>query len=263
MSDSRVCTLDMEDGLAVLTLNRPDSLNALNKALKSELTHMIRTVGKPDSGARALLITGAGRGFSSGADLMEAAAQGGAIDPGADLIDSYNPLMNELAALPLPVVTAINGVAAGAGMSLAVAGDIAVAARSARFIQSFVKIGLVPDAGSSHWLPRLIGLPRARAMMMLGEEIPAQTAKDWGLIYDVVDDDSLMDRARLLARQLAEGPTIALGQIRQLLNRSTDNSYATQLQAEAEAQRIAGRSKDCKEGVMAFAARKAPNFTGS
>ncbi|TNE60623.1 MAG: 2-(1,2-epoxy-1,2-dihydrophenyl)acetyl-CoA isomerase [Alphaproteobacteria bacterium] len=262
MADFQSITLEIEAGLAVLTLNRPDRLNALSAQMKSELLAAVRKIGAPYSGVRALLITGSGRGFCAGADLAESAAQGDLRDAGANLIDSYHPFFLELAALEIPVVSAINGVAAGAGMSLAISADLVLAARSAYFLQAFVNIGLVPDAGSTFLLPRLIGTQRARAMMMLGEKVPAETALEWGLVYDVVDDDKLMDTARTLARKLANGPTRAYAGIRSLMKSSADNSYAEQLQAEAGAQRLASRTSDSAEGVMAFVQKRPADFKG-
>lgn len=253
---------DLTDGLAVITFNRPDRLNALSDQLKSEFLQALRHIAKPDSGARALLITGSGRGFCAGADLAESGMTADR-DLGASLTDTYHPFLTELANLKIPVVSAVNGVAAGAGMSIAISADIVIAARSAYFLQAFINIGLVPDAGSTFILPRLIGTARAKAMMMLGEKIPAEKALDWGMVYDVVDDEVLLDAATTLARKLASGPTVALSGIRGLMASSQTNDYQNQLAAEATTQRVAGRSEDCIEGVMAFIQKREANFKGS
>lgn len=248
------------DGLATITFNRPDRLNALSAKLKSEFLQALRSLNREDSEARALLITGAGRGFCAGADLAEGGNEDR--DMGASLTDTYHPFLTELANLKIPVVSAVNGVAAGAGMSIAISADIVIASKSAYFLQAFVNIGLVPDAGSTFLLPRLVGLNRARAMMMLGEKVPADTALDWGLVYDVVEDDQLMDKAKAIATKLAKGPTVALGSIRQLMAQSLTNDYQGQLAAEATAQRSAGRTEDCVEGVMAFIQKREAAFKG-
>ena len=261
MADFETLILDITDGLATITLNRPERLNALSNGLKAELLTAIRQIAKPDSGVRALLITGSGRAFCSGADLAEGGMSTDR-DMGANLIATYHPILLELAALEMPVISAVNGVAAGAGMSIAISADIVLAARSAYFLQAFVNIGLVPDAGSTFLLPRLVGTARARAMMMLGERLPAEKALDWGLVYDVVEDEKLMETATALARKLAKGPTLALAGIRKLIADSHDNSYSEQLTLEAMEQRKAGRSTDCVEGVMAFIQKRDAEFKG-
>ena len=258
MTDFKDLTLTIQNGLATITLNRPERLNALNNGLKSELLVAVRSVGAKDSGARCLLITGSGRGFCAGADL----AEGARIDPGASLLDTYHPLLQELAGLEMPIVSAVNGVAAGAGMSLAISADIVIAAQSAYFLQAFVNIGLVPDAGSTYILPRLIGNARARAMMMLGEKVSADTALEWGMIYRVVADDTLAATATDLAQKLANGPTKALASIRKLMTSSAGNGFSEQLQAEAIAQRAAGQTADSVEGVTAFLEKRPTNFSG-
>lgn len=261
MADFETLILDIEDGLATIRLNRPERLNALSNQLKAELLQAIRQIAKPDSSVRALLITGEGRAFCSGADLAEGGMSTDR-DMGANLIATYHPILLELAALDMPVISAVNGVAAGAGMSIAISADIVLAARSAYFLQAFVNIGLVPDAGSTFILPRLVGTARARAMMMLGERLPAEKALEWGLVYDVVDDDKLAGTAKALAQKLAKGPTVALSSIRKLMAASHDNSYSEQLTMEAMEQRKTGRTSDCVEGVMAFIQKRNANFTG-
>ncbi len=252
----------VEEGLATITLNRPDSLNALSAGMLNDLLSAVRESAKPSSDARALMITGAGRAFCSGADLGVDAFDDQDRDLGAALINAYHPILLELSALNIPVISVVNGVAAGAGMSIALSSDIVIAAKSAYFLQAFVNIGLVPDAGSTYILPRLVGAARARAMMMLGERLPAEKAQDWGLIFEAVEDERLTERGVELATALANGPTKALGSIRQLVSQSLKNSYAEQLHQESQMQREAGRSDDCVEGVMAFLQKRPAVFQG-
>ena len=244
--------------VATVVLDRPGSLNALNGAMVDELRAAVESL--PGSGARCLLITGEGRGFSSGADL----AGGGGLpsDAGLALEKHFNPLVEALFALPIPVVAAVNGPAAGAGCSLALAADIVIAARSAYFLQAFINIGLIPDAGATWLLPRLAGRARAMEMMMLGERIPAERAMEWGMIARVVDDGDLASEAVALATSLAQGPTVALGLIRRLARESAQLPLGDALAAERSAQREAGNSADFKAAVMAFLQKRQPRFDG-
>jgi len=244
--------------VATVTLDRPDSLNALSAAMLDELRAAVESL--PGSGARALLLTGAGRGFSSGADL----ASGGGLpdDVGAALEGHYNPLIEALFALPLPVVAAVNGPCAGAGCSLALAADIVIAGRSAYFLQAFVNIGLIPDAGATWLLPRLAGRARAMEMMMLGERIPAERALEWGMISRVVDDAELAAESVALATRLAQGPTVAYGLIRGLARNAGQLPLTEALAAERVAQRDAGCTHDFKSAVMAFLQKRQPTFNG-
>lgn len=246
------------NGVAVLTLSRPHALNALSAAMVDELRHAVDSLD--GSAARCLLMTGEGRGFSSGADL----ASGGGLpaDAGEALEKHFNPLVEALFALPVPVVAAVNGPAAGAGCSLALAADVVIAARSAYFLQAFVNIGLVPDAGATWLLPRLVGRARALEMMMLGERIPAEQAQSWGLISRVVEDEQLAEEARRLADKLAQGPTVALGLIRQLARDAEQLPLTDALQAERIAQKAAGETEDFKGAVIAFLQKQAPVFNG-
>jgi 2-(1,2-epoxy-1,2-dihydrophenyl)acetyl-CoA isomerase len=244
--------------VATVTINRPDNLNALNFATLDELRAALDKAVERQ--ARCLLLTGAGRGFSSGADL---AGTGGLPDDvGAALEAHYNPLVEALFALPMPVVAAVNGPAAGAGASLALAADIVIAARSAYFLQAFVNIGLIPDAGATWLLPRLAGRARAMEMMMLGERISASQALDWGMIARVVDDQDLDTEAVALATRLAQGPTIAYGLIRKLARESARQPLTDALAAERVAQRDAGRTEDFKSAVFAFLQKRQPTFDG-
>ncbi len=247
--------------VATLTLNRPDRRNALSDDLIRALTESVEALASPDSGVRCLLLTGAGRGFSSGADLVDG-GRNGVPDLHQTLTEGYNPLIRRLHAFPAPVVAAVNGPAVGAGMSLALTADFIIAARSAYFMQAFVNIGLAPDAGSTWYLPRLIGPARAARMTMLGERIDAGTAAEWGLIHSVVDDNQLMDEANTLAQSLAEGPTLALSGIRALLRDSLQQSFSDQLDAEAELQGRLGRTQDFLAGVSAFIGKTKAKFSG-
>jgi 2-(1,2-epoxy-1,2-dihydrophenyl)acetyl-CoA isomerase len=244
--------------VATITVARPDRLNALSSQTVDELRAAVEEAGS--SGARCLLLTGEGRGFSSGADL--AAGGGPPDDVGASLEKHFNPLIEALFALPIPVVAAVNGPAAGAGCSLALAADIVVAARSAYFLQAFVNIGLIPDAGATWLLPRLAGRARALEMMMLGERVSAEQALEWGLVSRVVEDEHLASESVRLATQLAHGPTLALGLIRKLARESQHLPLTDALAAERAAQRDAGRTDDFRGAVMAFLQKRQPRFEG-
>jgi len=257
--------LDRIGDVAVLTLNDPAVMNAFGQKLREDLQEAIGIV-ESDT-ARCLLITGAGRAFCSGANLKDpdspprdraAEARG---DAKSDLETWYNPMFLRLRALKIPVVTAINGVAAGAGMSLALSGDIRIAARSASFLQAFARIGLVPDCGSSYLLPRLIGFARAMELSLLAQPLSAEKALDWGLINRVEDDADLMAKAMEMAETLARGPS-SIGLIRQLYWAGLDNTYAGQLDLEAKLQSQAGVSRDFQEGVAAFREKRPARFTG-
>ena len=244
--------------VATITIARPDKLNALSAQTVDELRAGIEEVARSD--ARCLLITGEGRGFSSGADLVS----GGGLpeDAGEALEKHFNPLIESIFALSIPVVAAVNGPAAGAGCSLALSADIVIAARSAYFLQAFVNIGLIPDAGATWLLPRLAGRARAIEMMMLGQRIGAEQARDWGLISRVVEDEHLASEAVLLATQLAQGPTVALGLMRRLARDAEQLSLSEALAAERIAQRTAGETEDFKAAVMAFLSKHQPRFQG-
>jgi 2-(1,2-epoxy-1,2-dihydrophenyl)acetyl-CoA isomerase len=253
-------TVDVADNVATITLNKPERLNAASLDMADEMSAALDQL----DGARALLITGAGRAFCSGADLQAKAAEtitGGKRSYLA-LTRHYNPLMLKLAGLPIPVVTAVNGPAAGIGCSIALAGDFVLAGKSGYFLQAFVNIGLVPDGGASWMLARLVGKARATEMMMLGEKISGEKAETWGLIHKCVPDENLINEARALANRLAAMPTVALGIMRRNLAAALDGGYATALHREAEGQRIAGDSADAIEGGAAFIAKRKPVFQG-
>jgi 2-(1,2-epoxy-1,2-dihydrophenyl)acetyl-CoA isomerase len=258
-------TVDLTtDGPAArILLNRPDALNAWNEQFGKDLHDAVSTVAGDES-IRAVLITGAGRGFSSGADLKEqrGADDGGLPDLSARLKEIYHPIITDLREMPKPVVSAVNGPAVGIGCSLALAADLIVAAESAYFLLAFVNIGLVPDGGSTAFIPARVGYARAAEMAMLGERVPADQALDWGLINRVVPDAVLESESGALLERLANGPTRSYAGAKQLLNRRLYADLAGQLDAEAEAQKGQGQSKDFIEGVIAFAEKRDPSFTG-
>jgi 2-(1,2-epoxy-1,2-dihydrophenyl)acetyl-CoA isomerase len=244
--------------VATLTLNRPDSLNALNGALIGEMRAALASL--PETGARCLLLIGEGRAFSSGADLV--AGGGLPDDVGAALESHLNPLIEDVFALPMPVVSAVRGPCAGAGCSLALAADIVIAARSAYFLQAFINLGLVPDAGATWLLPRLAGRARAMEMMMLGERVRAEQAAAWGMVSRMVEDEELESEAAALAARLAQGPTMAYTLLRKLARDAEQAPLSEALAAERRAQTVAGRTDDFKAGVMAFLQKRQPSFEG-
>jgi 2-(1,2-epoxy-1,2-dihydrophenyl)acetyl-CoA isomerase len=251
---------EVAEGVATLTLNRPDKLNAFNDQLHHDIADALGQV-ESDTAVRALIITGAGRGFCSGADLSQRLSGGGGTNDALDR--HYHPRLRRLRALKKPVVAAVNGVAAGAGMSLALSCDIVIAAQSATFVQAFTRIGLVPDAGSTFFLPRLIGAARAKGMTMLAEALPAAQAEAWGMIWKAVPDDELMPQAKALAQKLAQGPTFALGLTKTAIDASLGNDLDTQLALERDFQKAASESKDFREGVAAFLEKRPAKFQGT
>ena len=252
---------DIADNVATITLNRPERMNACSLDMAGEINDAISTM----EGVRCLIITGTGRGFCSGADL---AARGDRPVTGGQgsyiaLTRHYNPLMMTLARLNMPIITAVNGAAAGVGCSIGLAGDFVIAGKSGYFLQAFVNIGLVPDGGASWMLPRMVGKARATEMMMLGEKIHGEKAVEWGLIYKCVEDDQLLAEARALAARLANGPTVAYAVMRKNILTALQDSYADALLAEAEGQQIAGGTADAAEGGMAFLQKRKPEFKGA
>lgn len=248
------------DGWMEITLNRPDKLNSFNEALHGALASALDEAASDNY--RAVLLTGAGRGFCAGQDLANRTQAEGPPDLGHTLEVFYNPHIRKIRALQKPVICAVNGVAAGAGANLALACDLVLAARSAKFIQAFTKIGLVPDSGGSFFLPRLIGDARARALILLGEPVLAEQAEAWGMIWKTLDDTTLLAEARKLAAHLATQPTQALALSKKALNEAATNTLDAQLDLERDCQRQAGRTPDYKEGVTAFMEKRAPRFTG-
>ncbi len=266
MAYSKIKT-SVADGIGVVTLADPATLNAAGLDLVAELGDAFKAMAA-DASVRCVILTGEGRGFCSGANLSgrSGGVGGDTPDPegpdaGAALESVYNPFMSVLRNFPVPIVTAVNGVAAGVGCSLALMGDIIVAADSAYFMQAFRRIGLVPDGGSTYLLPRLIGKARAMEMALLGDRVPARTAVDWGLINRCVPDDQLMATAMELAKALSTGPK-SLGAIRKLIWESLDEEWAAQLHAERTAQKFAGRTEDSREGVLAFLEKRPAEFKG-
>lgn len=254
---------ELEHNIARLTLNRPDKLNSFNEAMHLEVRDALNQVKA--NGARVLLITGAGRAFCAGQDLSDRQTKPGesSVDLGESIEKYYAPLVRTLRALPLPVVAGVNGVAAGAGVSLALACDLVIATKSASFIQSFAKLGLIPDTGGTFFLPRLVGPARALGMAMLGERLPAEQAAAWGLIWQWVEDEAFSGTVEQLVNNLANGPTKGLAYTKAAINQSAGNSLNQQLDLERDYMRELGDSNDFREGTTAFLEKRPPKFTGT
>jgi 2-(1,2-epoxy-1,2-dihydrophenyl)acetyl-CoA isomerase len=258
--EDKTVLIEQHPGYRVVTLNRPRRLNAFSEEMHRELKHAI-DAAESDGGTRALLLTGAGRAFCAGQDLSErVSADGQSMVLGSSLETWYNPLVRRLRALPFPLVAAVNGVAAGAGANVALACDIVLAARSASFVQAFVRIGLIPDSGGTWMLPRLVGPARARALALTGEALPAHKAEDWGLIWKAVDDDKLIEEAHRLCRHFVTAPAAALALTKRVLDEAWSNDLDTQLDLERETQREASLTGDYAEGVRAFLQKRPPAF---
>lgn len=265
--------LDIEGSVGIITMNDPATMNAMGLEMLQGMNEALEYIEQEDNGIRAVVLTGEGRGFCSGANLnpgsgggaATAAAGGGGNarpDAGAALETGYHPVLRRMRELNVPIVSAVNGAAAGVGMSFALMGDMVIAEEKSYFLQAFRRIGLVPDGGSTWILPRLIGTKRAMELSLLGEKLPAPTALEWGLINRVVADGTALDAAKALAAELADGPTTTLSMIRDLYWSSFENSYEEQIHQERKAQRIAGRTADFIEGVTAFLQKRKANFTG-
>ncbi len=255
--------LEVADGVARLTLNRPDRLNSFTVEMHGEVAAALDRI-EADDAVRTLVLTGAGRGFCAGQDLSDRAVApgGGAVDLGDSVERFYAPLIRRLTRLPKPVICAVNGVAAGAGANIALACDIVIAARSAKFIQSFANIGLIPDSGGTWVLPRLIGQARALGLALTGDPLPAETAASWGMIWKCVDDDALAAEVDALAVRFAKGATLGLARTKALIRSSSLRSLDEELDLERDAMRELGFSHDYQEGVAAFMAKRPPGFLG-
>ena len=261
MSDFKDIIFEIEDGVATITLNRPQALNALTFEMMFEVQDALAKI-EADPAIRALILTGAGRAFCSGQDLRNRSSDEDG-DKIQAVMDSYFGAMDGLRKLRVPVITAVNGTAAGAGFSFALVGDIIMAARSAKFIQVFSRIGLIPDMGSTYLLPQMIGRARALKAMMTNEPIMAETALEWGMISDCVVDEDLMPMAKALAAKLAKGPTKALVATRQMVDEAEDNDFATHVRRELEVQMQIDKTADATEGVAAFVEKRQAVFTGT
>lgn len=247
------------DSIARVTLNRPDRLNSFTRAMHAELSDALANLGD----ARVVVLTGAGRGFCAGQDLNDrSVAPGEAVDLGETVEESWNPLIRTLAALPQPVIARVNGVAAGAGANIALACDLVIAARSAKFIQSFSALGLIPDSGGSWHLPRLVGQARALGLALTGEPLPADKAADWGLIWKTVDDDALDAEVDALSVKLASLPPLGLAAIKQLMRTSWSRSLDEELDMQRDEMRRLGFTEDYREGVAAFLEKRSAQFVG-
>ena len=251
----------INEGVATLTLNRPRSLNSVTSEMHIEIREIMQQV-EDDAAIRCLVITGAGRGFCAGQDLVDGMEGSEVPDVGKLVDEYYNPFIARIMNLPKPVICAVNGVAAGAGVSIALACDLILAARSASFIQVFCKIGLIPDSGGSWNLPRSVGMARAKGLAMLGDKLDAEKAESWGLIWKCVDDDRLEEETWQLAAHLATQPTLALGRIKKLLHESGSNTLAEQLELERQVMVELGQSEDYREGVLAFMEKRPAAFKG-
>ncbi|MGY0217499.1 2-(1,2-epoxy-1,2-dihydrophenyl)acetyl-CoA isomerase PaaG [Endozoicomonadaceae bacterium StTr2] len=256
-------TYEVTKGVALLTLNRPETLNSFTAQMHEEVREAMKDV-RTNTDVRCLVITGAGRGFCAGQDLNDRSVKASdeAPDLGESVEKNYNPLIRSIMTLDKPVIAAVNGVAAGAGASIALACDIVLAARSASFVQAFCKIGLVPDSGGTWNLPRALGLPRAKTLALLGDKLPAEQAESWGMIWRCVDNEQLMPETIAMAEHLATQPTKGLAMIKKLLNESFSNPLHQQLELEKEAMRMLGQSHDYREGVAAFMEKRKPAFKG-
>lgn len=263
MTNEAMILTALENGVLTITLNRPDRLNSFNDEMHHQLSDAIKIAERDDS-VRCLVITGAGRGFCAGQDLNDRNVSVGseAPDLGFSVETYYNPLIRRLTALPKPIICAVNGVAAGAGAAIALAGDIVIAAKSACFIQSFCRLGLVPDSGGSWFLPQLAGHARAMGMALLGDKISAEQALQWGMIWQVTENEALTDTVLQLAQHIATQPTYGLGLIKKAIYCAATNTLDEQLDLERDLQRLGGRSEDYREGVSAFLNKREPLFKG-
>ena len=256
-------TLEYGDGIAVLTLKHEEVMNALSLGMMADLNAALDDIGARKADTRCLVLTGAGKAFCTGLNLAGGVNDLGSTDPGALLRDVYHPFILRLRDLHCPIIAAVNGPAAGAGMSLAMLGDIILCSQKAYFLQAFRHVGVVPDCGSTWTLPRLVGRARAAELALFGDRLEASKALEWGLVNGISAPNGLMSEAMAMAARLAKGPPIALSLMRRLAWSSAENSFERQLEAEQEAQSVAGTSQDFREGVMAFIGRRPANFVGA
>lgn len=256
--DYSTITLDITDDVAVITLNRAEVMNALNSDMRAEIAHAVKAAGQK---ARVVVLTGAGRAFCSGQDLGDGATAGN-LDLERTLRDEYVPMLNAIYDCPVPTICAVNGAAAGAGANLALAADVVIATQSAYFLQAFTRIGLIPDAGGTWFLPRQMGLAKAMGASLFAEKISAQQADDWGMIWEAVEDNAFEARWKARAAHLANGPTAAYKAVKDAIRGSFDNNLADQLSLEAKLQGDCGKTRDFKEGVMAFLEKREAKYEG-
>lgn len=261
MSDFTTILYDVTDGVATITLNRPDKLNAFNNAMIGETRAALKSAAR-DASVRCVLLTAAGRAFSAGQDLSDVGDRDDGFSIGDHLREGYNRLILAMTRLEKPIVGAINGIAAGAGCGVALATDIRIAAHTASFMLAFSRVGLIPDSGTSWFLPRLVGMARAYEMAITADKIPAEKALAWGMVNDVVPADQLPEIAAAWARKLADGPTVAFGLTKRTMNRALSATLEEALAYEAHIQEIAGRTEDRDEGVQAFLEKRAPQYKG-
>ena len=256
--DYQAINLVIRNSVAVITLNRPALMNALNSQMRAEITHAVKEAERE---ARVLIMTGAGKAFCSGQDLGDTGTAA-AVDMERTLRDEYVPMLKAIFDCRIPTIAAVNGAAAGAGANLALAFDVVIASESAYFVQAFTRIGLIPDAGGTYWLPRQIGAARAMGAALFADKITATQAADWGMIYEVVGDDAFLEHVQQRAGQLAQGPTVAYRQLKKAIRASFENSLDEQLALEAKLQGRCGQTRDFQEGVVAFLEKRVANYEG-
>jgi 2-(1,2-epoxy-1,2-dihydrophenyl)acetyl-CoA isomerase len=261
--DYKNIIIEEKNGVGYLTFNRPQALNSFNVDMHHEVAEVLNLWAKKQN-VRCIVISGEGRGFCAGQDLGDRVVDPNATAPdlGYSIETYYNPLIRTLVNMPKPVICAVNGVAAGAGANIALACDLVIAAKSANFVQAFCRLGLVPDSGGTWFLPRAVGHARAMGLALLGDKLPAETAKEWGMIWDVAEDSELKSKVTELAERLAKQPTFGLSLIKKAIHQSRNHSFDEQMHLERDLQRIAGRSEDYREGVQAFMNKREPNFQG-
>ena len=256
--DYSAITLDIRDDIAVITLNRPDMMNALNTQMRTEITHAVKAA---ETAARVIVLTGAGRAFCSGQDLVDG-GQAMTLDMEGTLNNEYVPMLKAIFDCAVPTISAVNVPAAGAGANLALAADVVIAAESAYFVQAFTRIGLIPDAGGTYWLPRQIGAAKAMGAALFADKVMARDAERWGMIYETAPDATFQDHIRARAAHLAKGPTVAYRELKAAIRGSFDNTLDGQLALEAKLQGVCGKTHDFQEGVSAFLEKRAPRYEG-